>query len=209
MDDILSHGGDREPSPWPRRLAAIAALILVAVAGAVYLTNLSRHGHAPVATRSTPVTASPGTVPVGVAGAGLPSEPSGIAGRTLPWTSGLRLPVTGTQPAWFSPASGRSEPIGGLPAVSSGYQFIRVIGGWAVQADPAADDADELVTGTDRRQAADRLRAARGRGEPGGLRLPVTGTQPAWFSPASGRSSTARCARRSRLARSAGPPRPR
>jgi len=141
MDDILSHGGDREPSPWPRRLAAIAALILVAVAGAVYLTNLSRHGHAPVATRSTPVTASPGTVPVGVAGAGLPSEPSGIAGRTLPWTSGLRLPVTGTQPAWFSPASGRSEPIGGLPAVSSGYQFIRVIGGWAVQADPAASVA--------------------------------------------------------------------
>jgi hypothetical protein len=112
MHDILSQGGDREPSPWPRRLAVIAALVLVAVGSVAYL-NAQRH----------------------------PSDPSGIAGRTLPWASGLRLPVTGTQPAWFSPASGRSVPIGGLPVVSSGYQFIRIVGGWAVQANPAASVA--------------------------------------------------------------------
>jgi len=126
MDDILNQGGDREPSPWPRRLAAIAALIGVAVAGVVYLSR-PHHQRVPVAT--PPTTASPAPVP---------GEPNGIVGRTLPWASSLRLPVAGTQPVWFSPASGRSEPIGGLPDVSSGYQFIRIADGWAVQASPAA-----------------------------------------------------------------------
>jgi hypothetical protein len=135
MDDILDQGDDREPSPWPRRLAAIAALIGVAVAGVVYLNRPHRQQHA-VAILPATVTASP--VPVGSAGSGPPMEPNGIAGRTLPWASGLRLPVAGTQPVWFSPASGRSEPIGGLPDVGTGYQFIRIAGGWAVQANPAA-----------------------------------------------------------------------
>ena len=45
------------------------------------------------------------------------------------------MPVSGTQPAWFWPATGRAETIGGLPAHDSGYQFTRVGGGWAVQAD--------------------------------------------------------------------------
>src|ERR1700735_1367078 len=48
MDDILSQGGDREPSPWPRRLAVIGALILVVAGGAVYL-SLPRHPHSPPA----------------------------------------------------------------------------------------------------------------------------------------------------------------
>jgi hypothetical protein len=137
MHDILNQGGDREPSPWPRRLAAIAALMLVAVAGVVYL-NLPRHRHAPAAIPRTSVTASPAPVAAGLAAPGLPGEPDGIAGHTLPWDSSLRLPVAGSQPVWFWPATGRSEPIGGLPDDRSGYQFIRIGGGWAVQANPAA-----------------------------------------------------------------------
>jgi hypothetical protein len=132
LEDILSQGGDREPSPWPRRLAAIAALVVLVVGGAVYL-GLSRHQHAPVATHRAPVTPSPGPTALS-----LPPEPDGIAGQTLAWNRALRLPAAGTQPVWFSPASGRSEQIVGLPANRSGYQFSRVGGGWAVQVSPAS-----------------------------------------------------------------------
>jgi hypothetical protein len=124
MDDILSQGGDRKPSPWPRRLAVIAALIVMAGAGVFYLSRPHQR-HAPVASPSAPATASPA-----------PNEPSGIAGQTLPWATSLRLPAAGAQPVWFSPASGQSEPIIGLPYVKAGYQFIRTVGGWAVQANP-------------------------------------------------------------------------
>ena len=76
-------------------------------------------------------------MPTGSAALSLPPGPDGIAGQTLTWDRNLRLPDAGAQPVWFSPASGRSEPIGGLPANLSGYQFTRVVGGWAVQATPA------------------------------------------------------------------------
>jgi hypothetical protein len=128
-DDILSQGGDREPSPWPRRLAVVGVLLLVVAGGVTYLT-LPRHPHSPSATASSPA-------PSGLAAPALPAEPDGIGGPTLPWAGGLRLPAAGAQPAWFSPATGRSEPIGGLPGDSSGYQFIRIGGGWAVQANSA------------------------------------------------------------------------
>jgi hypothetical protein len=137
MDDILSQGRDREPSPRRRRLAMIVALTLVVAGGAVYL-GLSRPQHAPAAAHQAPVTVSPALVPSGSAALNLPPEPDGIAGQTLAWDRNLRLPVGGTHPVWFSPASGRSDPIGGLPADRSGYQFIRVVGGWAVQASPAS-----------------------------------------------------------------------
>jgi hypothetical protein len=146
MDDILSQGGDREPSLWPRRLAVIGAVLLAAAGGVIYVSH-SRQPHSPAAAVPVPLTSSPVPAPVGLAVPGLPDEPDGIGGPTLPWADSLRLPVTGRQPAWFSPATGRSEPIGGLPAGSSGYQFTRVSGGWAVQAGPAArveagDDRD-------------------------------------------------------------------
>jgi hypothetical protein len=64
--------------------------------------------------------------------------PVGVTGQTLRWQGSLRLPVTGEQPAWFWPATGRMQPIGGLPRVRSGYVFIRVGGGWAVQPGSAA-----------------------------------------------------------------------
>jgi hypothetical protein len=133
LEDILSQGGDREPSPWPRRLAIIAAVVVLVVGGAVYL-GLSRSPQAPVAARRAPVSPGPSAL-------SLPPEPDGIAGQTLAWNRALRLPAAGTRPVWFSPASGRSEQIVGLPPNRSGYQFSRVAGGWAVQAGPAAPAA--------------------------------------------------------------------
>ena len=134
-DDILSQGGDRDPSPWPRRLAMIAALVVVVAGGAVYLAL--PHQHAPAAAHRARATASPAPVPTGQAALSLPPGPDGIAGQTLAWDRSLRLPAAGAQPAWFSPASGSSQSIGGLPAGRPGYQFTRAVGGWAVQADPA------------------------------------------------------------------------
>ncbi len=133
MDDILSQGGDREPSPWPRRLVVIALLVVVVAGGVAYLA-VPRHPHSPSA--AVPA-------PTGLAAPGLPSEPNGIGGPTLPWAASLRLPATGTRPAWFSPATGRSAPIGGLPADSSGYQFIRIGGGWVVQPNSAGKTAHD------------------------------------------------------------------
>jgi hypothetical protein len=137
-DDILSQGEDREPSPWPRRLGVIAAVVAVAVGGIVYLvqphgrTAASAAHPAPVTSTPTPaLTPSPVESPEFVR---LPPGPNGIIGQTTPWEDSLRLPVSGTQPAWFWPGTGRSETIGGLPADSAGYEFTRVGGGWAVQA---------------------------------------------------------------------------
>jgi hypothetical protein len=144
MEDILSQGGNREPGPWPRRLVMIAALIVVVVGGAVYL-SLPHHQHAPAAADRAHATASPAPAAAAVTA---PPGPDGIGGQTLAWAPSLRLPVAGALPVWFSPASGRSEPIGGLPADKSGYQFTRVVGGWAVQASPASPAACGSCAGT-------------------------------------------------------------
>jgi len=137
VEDILSQGGDRQPGPWPRRLVVIVTVIAVAAGGAAYLSH-SRHQRALVAGRPVPAaTATPAPVPAGSAAPGVPPEPDGITGQTLAWDRDLRLPAAGARPAWFSPASGRSELIAGLPADPSGYQLTRVVGGWAVQASAA------------------------------------------------------------------------
>jgi hypothetical protein len=133
-DDILSQGGDREPSPWPRRLAVIVALIVVVVGAVAAYRSLPRHQHASAAVQPTPAAASPVPVP---AVPSAPPGPNGIPGPTLAWNSSLRLPDAGAQPVWFSPASGGADPIGGLPANKPGYQFTRLVGGWAIQASPA------------------------------------------------------------------------
>jgi len=142
MDDILSQGEDREAGRRPRRAAVIAALIALAVGGAAYL-GIVRHHDAPPAARQAPAaTQTPGAalpspvIPPPPGAVSVPPEPDGIAGRTLAWDRSLRLPSAGPRPVWFSPASGRAEPIAGLPADPSGYEFTRVHGGWAVQ--PAA-----------------------------------------------------------------------
>jgi hypothetical protein len=132
LPDILSQGGGREPGPWPRRVAAAAVLVLVAVA-IVHFLPRSRPG-----TTRPVVTATPPPQPLAVSGdAGVAEEPDGITGQTLSWPDGLRLPEAGQQPTWFWPATGQVLPIGGLPRQPAGYQFVRVTGGWAVQAGPA------------------------------------------------------------------------
>ena len=139
VPDILSQDGGRELGPWPRRVAAAAVLALVAVTIVHYLPR-SRHEPARSAQAAAAATASP--LPPGVSGAvsgdgAVAEEPDGITGHVLSWPGGLRLPAAGQQPAWFWPATGQVVPIGGLPPQRSGYTFIRVAGGWAVQAVPA------------------------------------------------------------------------
>jgi hypothetical protein len=140
VPDILSQGGQREHGPWPRRVAVAVVLVVVAVLIVQHLPR-SRHGTARPAQAA--VSATPLPVPLGVSGAvsgasGVAAEPDGITGQTSSWPGGLRLPVSGEQPAWFWPATGQLAPIGGLSRQSSGYQFVRATGGWAVQAGAAA-----------------------------------------------------------------------
>jgi hypothetical protein len=148
-DDILSQGDDREPSPWPRRLGVIAVVIAVAVGGIVYLAQ--PHGKT-TASATHPVSptppAQPTLSPVPVESpefVRLPPGPNGIIGGAS-WESSLRLPVSGAQPAWFWPATGRSVTVGGLPADSAGYQFTRVGGGWAVQANGISCGGGDCAT---------------------------------------------------------------
>ncbi len=130
VPDIVSQGGGRELGPWPRRATVAVVLVLVTVTIVHYLPR-SRHGSAQAAATAT---ASP---PVVSGNGAVAQEPDGITGHMLSWPGGLRLPAAGRQPVWFWPATGQMVPIGGLPPQRSGYTFIRVAGGWAIQADPA------------------------------------------------------------------------
>ena len=150
MPDILSQGGGRESGPWPRRMAAAAVLVLVAVTIVHYLPR-SRHGTARPVRAAVTVTPLPLAVSGAVSGdAGVAAEPDGITGQISSWPGGLRLPATGERPVWFWPATGQVVPIGGLPLQRSGYEFIRAAGGWAVQADPAAQAACASCAGPPR-----------------------------------------------------------
>jgi hypothetical protein len=133
VPDILSQGGGRESGPWPRRVAAAAVLALVAVLIVHYLPR-SPQGTARPARAAATVTPPPAVSGAVSGDAGVAAEPGGITGQVLSWPGGLRLPATGQRPVWFWPATGQVLPIGGLPPQRSGYQFIRVAGGWAVQA---------------------------------------------------------------------------
>jgi hypothetical protein len=137
VPDILSQGGGRELGPWPRRMAAAAVLVLVTVAIVHYLPR-SPHKPARPAQAAATATPPPPAISGAVSGdAAVAEEPDGITGHVLSWPGDLRLPAAGQQPAWFWPATGQVAPIGGLPPQRSGYKFIRVAGGWAVQSDPA------------------------------------------------------------------------
>lgn len=61
-----------------------------------------------------------------------PAGPAGETGPQLRPASGVRLPVAGPRPAWFWLATGRAEPIGGLPWTGAEYTFARAAGGWAL-----------------------------------------------------------------------------
>jgi hypothetical protein len=140
VPDILSQGGGRESGPWPRRVAAVAVLVLVAALIVHYLPR-SRHGTARPVRAAVTVAPLPSAVSNAVSGDTGVAEPNGITDQVLSWPGGLRLPATGEQPVWFWPATGQVMLIGGLPPQQSGYQFIRAAGGWAVQADPGAQAA--------------------------------------------------------------------
>jgi hypothetical protein len=133
VPDVLSQGGGRAAGPWPRRVAAAAVLVLVAVTVVHYLPR-SRPGTVRPVRAAVTAAGLPTAVPGDV---GAAAGPDGITGRVLSWPGGLRLPAAGQQPAWFWPATGRVAPIGGLPRQPAGYQLVRVMGGWAVQAGPA------------------------------------------------------------------------
>jgi len=144
VPDILSQGRERErgphgPRPW-RRLA-LAGLAVAALAGLV-VSRLPGH-HAP-AHHSAHRSSSPLAGAQSGTDANLPAEPAGLTGPTAAWDASLRLPLAGSEPAWFYPASGRREPIGGLPASQIGYAFSRAVGGWAVQAAPPAGTDGQL-----------------------------------------------------------------
>ena len=57
--------------------------------------------------------------------------PPAMSGVPMPSGSSVRLLLTGPRPAWFSLATGRAEPIKGLPWDRWGYLFARVAGGWS------------------------------------------------------------------------------
>jgi hypothetical protein len=129
MGDILSQGGDRRTGPRPRWVAVLAVVVVV-LAAVLIVEHLPHHQPA----RSGPGQAAVTVVPLPEQAVG----PDGVSGFAMPRDDSLRLPITGDQPAWLWPATGRTQPIGGLPRDRSGYQFIRVAGGWAVQANSAA-----------------------------------------------------------------------
>jgi len=112
MDDVLSQGGDREPSRWPRRLAVIAVLVVLAVVIAGHLPRgRAVPAHRPAAAATGPVQLAG----LGSGAAGLLDQAHGISGPASPWIGKLRLPATGRQTTWFWTANGRLERTGGLP----------------------------------------------------------------------------------------------
>jgi hypothetical protein len=141
MSDILSFGRDREPRWRPRWWLAVAAVgIAVALTAAFIWPGQRQHGaHSrPSAVGSTPaVLPEPGSP--SAAPAPLPSEPARMTGQPLPRDAGLWLLLGGTGPAWLSVATGRTEPIRGLPKDGNAYQLIAIAGGWAAQPFPAGD----------------------------------------------------------------------
>lgn len=131
MDDIISQGQGPGRGPWPRRLAIVALVLVVAAAMVInHLPAGHRARHSP---RRHPPAAGPAlTLPRPPA---VRPGPDGITGPTASWAAGLRLPVGGSRPAWLWPATGVTEPIGGL-APGPDYVFTRAPGGWAVQRAP-------------------------------------------------------------------------
>jgi len=112
MEDVLSRGGDREPSRWPRRLAVIAVVVVLTVVIAGHLPRgRAVQAHRPAVVATGPVQLAG----LGSGAAGLLDEARGIIGPASRWVGKLRLPATGGQTTWFWTANGRLERVGGLP----------------------------------------------------------------------------------------------
>ena len=123
MSNTTEFGGWPRPPAW---VWAIAAVATVAVLAGVIVARTGPH-------RATPTSAV--TSPAAAAGNGglrmPPRKPARMVGQPLPREAGVRLMLGGRRPAWLWAASGKTEPIRGLPRHGNGYQLISVAGGWA------------------------------------------------------------------------------
>jgi len=139
MSDLLRHGPDHEPPWWTSPVAlAVAAAALV---GLVLLAHglLGRHArHSPAAEHPTRLRTPGGpasSVPIAVAPNVIPRPraPTKFSGIAMSAGDGFQLLLGGPAPGLFSTATGRFQPVIGLPLWRPGYEFTRVAGGWAVQ----------------------------------------------------------------------------
>src|ERR1700752_5549093 len=96
MDDLLILGPDRDPSPWPRRLAVVAVLIAVAV---VVITHLPDKREAPSHRLAVKVSVSAGPVQL----AGLGSGAAGLLGQADGVTRRARAVTSSPARGWSSP----------------------------------------------------------------------------------------------------------
>jgi hypothetical protein len=137
VEDIIGRGEGDRPPPTRRKQVAVA-VALVAVAALVVAEHLP-HGTAAGHRRGAGQRSSATGPPPG-SGPGLPAIklPSVIVGATGKLPAQARLPRTGPRPAWYLPAKGTIEPIGGLPVVSAGYTFTKLESGWAIQPQASA-----------------------------------------------------------------------
>src|SRR5215470_594541 len=144
MSDILSFGGDREPRwRWRRWQLGIAAVGIAVALATVFIWSLPglRQHHA----RTKPGALGPS--PAAQAGPGspttapspLPTKPTRMTGQPLPRAASVWLLLGGHNPAWLFAATGRTEPIRGLPRRGNSYQLIRIAGGWAAQPFPVSN----------------------------------------------------------------------
>lgn len=131
MSDTVEFGGWPRPPRWVWAIAAVAA--------AAVLTGVLVAHTGPRRPASASATRSPAAGHGGLRLA--PREPGRMAGQPLPHDAGLRLALGGQRPAWLWAATGRTEPIRGLPRRSNGYQLIRAAGGWAALPFPGNDVA--------------------------------------------------------------------
>jgi len=142
VSDILSYGRDRGPRwrRWQMAVAVAGIAVALAVAFTWYLSGLRQHG---ARTRLDAVGPSPAAQgepgSPAAAPSPLPTKPARMTGQPLPRDASLRLLLGGHGPAWLSVATGRTEPIRGLPGGGNGYQFIRIAGGWTAQPFPVGD----------------------------------------------------------------------
>ena len=144
VSDILSFGRDREPRwrwrRWQLAVAAVGIAVALAIIFIWYRPGIRQHD-----ARTRPGTLGPS--PAAQAGPGsptaapspLPTKPTRMTGQPLPRAANLWLMLGGQSPAWLSVATGRTEPIRGLPRRGNSYQLIRIAGGWAAQPFPASN----------------------------------------------------------------------
>jgi hypothetical protein len=140
VSDILGQGKDRDPRRRQWGLIAVAVVIAAVAVGLIVLHLPNQRAAtarpATTATAANPApSGSPGSVP---AASGMPPDrPARMLGGPLPRGITLWLPLGGDRPAWLSVATGRTEPVSGLPG--NNYQLIRIAGGWAAQPFPAVN----------------------------------------------------------------------